>query len=388
MKTHDVIVVGGGPVGNKVASLLAKEYDVLVTEEHRVPGKPIQCAGLVSEEVLELSGVKPTILNKLYGANIFSPSGRSIEVRSKECKGVLIDRSEFDALMATKAEESGATHMYSSRFLSHGIFNNKVIAETDKTTMEASIIVGADGHNSVLSKTIENNRPAEYVRGILADVKYTADDQDLVNIRMGSETAPGFFSWEIPFGDMTRIGLCTSWDAGPPSVYLKALMKKIGLDDKAIVDKYCGRIPMGGQRRTYADHLLLAGDAACQVKPVSGGGLHPAFMSSFALAETVTEAFDENDFSEKFLSVYEKRWKRAVGKELKRGYTLRKMYTSMNDNELNRAMNAFSSESVRNMLRDTSIDRPSNLLFRMMKDPMTMMRLMPIMAKAMIRSIV
>ncbi|MCL2607533.1 MAG: NAD(P)/FAD-dependent oxidoreductase [Methanomassiliicoccaceae archaeon] len=387
MIRHDVIVVGGGPVGNRVASLLAKEYDVLVMEEHSVPGRPMQCTGLISDKVVELSGVKPTILNRLYGANVFLPNGQSIKIRSKEHKGVLIDRSEFDALMASKAEDDGAKHMYSSRFLSHSIRNGSVIAETDKTTIEASMIVGADGHNSVLARTIDNNRPLEYVRGIQADIKHRAEDQDMVNIRTGSETAPGFFSWEIPFGDMTRVGLCTSWSAGPPSVYLKALMKRTGLEDKEIVNKYCGRIPIGGQRRTYADHLLLVGDAACQVKPVSGGGLHPAFLSSYAVAETVAEAFDDNDFSEGSLSVYEKRWKRAAGKELRRGYILRKMYTTMKDNELNRAVDIFSNDDMKNVLGNADIDRPSDLLFRLMKDPKAMMRLMPIMTKAMLRSI-
>ena len=65
MPMYDVAVIGGGPAGNKVASLLSRRYDVAVIEEHGVPGRPMQCTGLVSDEVIRLSGVKPTVLNEL-----------------------------------------------------------------------------------------------------------------------------------------------------------------------------------------------------------------------------------------------------------------------------------------------------------------------------------
>ena len=381
----DVIVIGGGPAGNRTASLLAKDHDVLVIEEHNVSGDPMQCTGLVSNEVLGLSGVRPTILNKLYGANIFFPCGESISVRSDEHKAVLIDRSEFDRMIAEKAEDAGAKHMYSVKFREHSIRDGIVTAVTDGGTFTSRLIVGADGRNSKLAKSIPDNRPAEYIRGIQADIRRRADDQEMLNIRIGSKVAPGFFSWEIPFGDMMRVGLCISWDAGPPSEYLKLLMKKIGADDRDVVRKYSGIIPIGGQRRTYADNLLLVGDAACQVKPISGGGLQPALRSSYCLAETARETLASNDLSERSLSIYERRWKDEVGRELKNGYRLRKMYTSMSDEELDKVFDAANKSNIKDILNGGSIDHPSDLIVPVMKDIMTAVRLTPLMLKAAIR---
>ena len=226
---YDITVIGGGPVGNKAAALLAEEYDVLVLEDHAVTGRPVQCTGLVSDEAIELSGVRPTVLNELYGANIIFPNGKSISLRSKERKAVLIDRCELDTLMYEKAKDAGAEHMFLTKYLSHRISDNAVRITTDKGELSSVMAVGADGHNSAAARTINDNEPAEYVKGIQADIRHRTDDPEMVNIRIGS-VAPGFFSWEIPFGDMTRVGLCVSRGAGPPSEYLNALLKRAGLD--------------------------------------------------------------------------------------------------------------------------------------------------------------
>ena len=381
---RSVTVIGGGPAGSKAAALLAEEHDVLVIEEHDVSGRPVQCTGLVSGEVITSSGVKPTVLSELYGAKIFFPNGKSIETRSKERKAVLIDRYELDTLMADKAKDAGAEYAYSERFLSHRT-DGSVSVTTDRRVLETKMLIGADGQNSKLASSIENNGPAEYVNGMQYDIRHRADDQDMVNIHIGSAAAPGFFSWEIPFGDMTRVGLCVSPGHGTPAEYLKSMMKRTGLDGKRIDAAYCGRIPLGGRRRTYADNLLLIGDAAGQVKPISGGGLQPAFRSAYALAETVNEAFSKGRYDASFLSVYEKRWKRDTGKELGRGYRLRRMFTSMSDAELNKMADIAENRSIKDILSRGDIDHPSDLVLPIMMHPVAMLRLMPLIFKAMVR---
>ena len=299
---------------------------------------------------------------------------------------MLIDRAELDEMMAHKASDAGAEHRYLTKYESHSVRGGIVRTETNNGTMESKLIVGADGHNSKTARTIPDNSATEYVKGIQVDIKHRQDDQKMLSIRTGS-VAPGFFSWEIPFGDITRVGLCVSQNAGPPSGYLKALLRTAGLSGCEITGRHSGRIPLGRMRRTYAPHLMLIGDAACHVKPISGGGLQPAFRASYALAETAQEALDEHNFSENFLSVYEKRWKRDTGTELRRGYRLRKMYTSMSDGELDRIYGTVKKENITDMLSRGSIDHPSDLLFGMLMHPASMLRLAPLAIKAIVRSV-
>ncbi|MFA6803792.1 MAG: NAD(P)/FAD-dependent oxidoreductase [Candidatus Methanomethylophilaceae archaeon] len=381
----DVVVIGGGPAGSRAARLLSRDYDVTVLEDHPVSGIPVQCTGLITQRVVELSGVKPNILNELYGANVHFPNGGVISARSGRSKALLVERSDLDVRMAHAAQDAGAKYAYSERYMSHRIEDGAVkLKTTSGKVYDSTMIIGADGQNSKVSMSLDGNLPKEYVRGIQVDLKHEMDDQKMIDIYIGAEIAPGFFSWEIPFGEYTRVGLCTAWSAGPPVDYMKVLLKRTGLEGKEVVGRVCGKIPIGGRRRTYDDNMLLIGDAAGQVKPVSGGGLYPSFMAAPCLKKTVDAAFESEVFTRKRLSIYERKWKKAVGKELKRGYRLRKMYDNLSDDDLNNTYDVINREDVTRVLNDIDIDSPSDVVPIVLRNIPVAMRMLPILLRSLI----
>lgn len=376
------VVIGGGPAGSKAAELLAKDRDVLVFEEHAESGTPMGCAGLVTDKVLEMSGVRPDILNKLYGANVFFPDGRKVSVRSKWPKANVIDRADLDRKMAEKANDAGAEYRFNEKYRSHTISDRVTIDSTNGTT-ECSLLIGADGHSSRVAKTLGiDNSPREYVRGFQMDLRKKYDEEDMINIRLGSKVAPGFFSWELPFGDFVRVGMCTSWSAGPPVNYMQPLLKAAGLESASVIKKYSGKIPLGGRPRSYGERLMLIGDAAGQVKPISGGGLYPAFRSAEALKNMANIVFETNDFSAKNMFQYEEEWKTDLGKEMKNGYRLRRAYVKFTDDDLDRAGKVASRESVRSVLDEIDLDSPSSVVSQVGKGDI--MRLIPVLLRALL----
>ncbi len=363
----DVVIVGGGPAGSKTAAALAKDHEVIVLEEHDRIGEPVQCAGLITENSIEMSGVRPDILNKFTGANVIFPNGKVVTVQSSNVKAVMIDRTDFDRKLADSAIDAGAQYKLSTKYLGHSVKDGKVSISTSTGDIEFKLIIGADGHSSKVAMSVPDNGPKEYIRGIEYDIKHRMDVQDVINIRIGSDYAPGLFSWEAPFGDYTRVGLCSTWSAGLPIDFLKNVLKKSGLEDCEVVRKYCGKVPIGRRRRMYSDNMMLIGDAASHVKPVSAGGIYPALMSVPFLCQTAEEAFASGDFSEKTLSKYEKRWYPAVGKELDRSYKLRRAYVLFNDDDMNKIYPYMAKRSVNEALNTVDIDRPSisaSLAFR------------------------
>ena len=358
------------------AAALARTHDVVVLEEHPSSGQPVQCAGLITDDVISMSGVRPDILNTLHGAEVVFPDGNTVEVRSDWPKARVVDRGQLDSLMADAAMDAGVEYRYNTRYLSHSVTDH-VEVETGDGVVESRAIVGADGHSSRVASSLGDNLPREYVRGIQADVSVRMERQDLFRIHLGSRFAPGFFTWEIPCGDFTRVGLCTSWSAGPPYHHLMDLLHHIGASDR-IIRMYSGKIPLGGRRTIHGDRCLLIGDAGCMVKPVSGGGLYPAFQSVPILRDVLTDALDRDTLDEHALSGYDRIWYQKVGRELDRAYRLRSMFVRLDDDDLSCAGRYASREKVRSALDELSLDHPSDVVGGIMKHPSNILAAIPL----------
>ena len=119
-------------------------------------------------------------------------------------------------------------------------------------------------------------------------------------------------------------------------------------------------------------------DAACQVKPVSGGGLYPAFKAAPHLAETLSSALASDNLSASALSGYEKACDREFGSELRNGYRLRRMFVKMDDSELARAREFAARPDVRSELDQLDMDNPSLVVRRIMHHPKDVLAAIPL----------
>ena len=382
----DIVVVGGGPAGSMSAAMLAKAHDVVVLEDHNVSGTPLQCTGLVSPDVVKMSGVNPTVLNSFSKLNVHFPDGFIYPVDCKSERAVLLDRSGLDRLLAEKAMDAGAEFRYSDRCISCKVSKDSVTTVTESgKEYDSQIVIGADGHNSMVRRMVCSEPPRMQVRGIQLDVKHTFDDQDAIDVWLGSNIAPGFFAWTVPYEDTVRIGLCTEWSCGIPADFLQTFLRKAGLSESKVIQRSSGKVPIGLQSRTYSDRLLLLGDSAGQVKPISGGGLYPMMASAPYLAQVVEGAFSENDFSARYLSRYQKLWKKEIGSELKHGFTLRRMYNNLRDDELDGIRRVIDTPFVHDLASTATIDNPSSMVLKALRNIPMAMRLMPYLFKGLFR---
>lgn len=379
---NDVAVIGGGPAGSRAAALLARDHDVVVVEEHPRPGLPMQCAGLVTDEVVKLSGVRPDVLSTILGAEVVFPDGSALTVRSDRPIARAIDRTDLDSKLADSAVAAGAEFMTSTKYRSHSV-SDSVRIDTSSGEVRSRLIVGADGHSSKVAASIPDNAPREYLRGIQADVAVRMEHQDMFRVRLGHDLAPGFFTWEIPCGDYTRVGLCTSWSAGPPMDHLRKLLSINGYEDK-VIGMHSGKIPVGGRRRIVSDRLMLIGDAACQVKPVSGGGLFPGLTAAPLLAEKASEALESDDLSGRNLGGYAIKCEKAFGSELRNGYRLRRMFVRMSDDDLDAAGRFASRDDVRILLDGIDIDHPSKVVGGLLRHPGAMFAAVPVIMRCLV----
>jgi len=374
---HDVIVVGAGPAGSLAARRLSeKKYEVLVLEEHESPGIPQHCTGLVSEETIKMSGVRPVEYSTLYGAHVVFPNGESLEIRSDKPKAKMIDRVDLEVKMAEAAQDAGADYCFNERYNGHTV-GDAVVVDTSVRPHRGKIIIGADGVNSQVAMSLGDNKPKEYIRGIQADVDYKMDDQEMLNLYLGNKVAPGFFAWAIPCGEFTRIGLCSTWSAGPPSEYLSDILVQMGFHDK-VLRVHSGKIPLGIRPFLCGDRCLLNGDAAGFVKPLSGGGLYPTFRANTHLVNTITNGLDSDALYSRDLSEYTRACMEDFGRELDHSYQLRKRYKKLTDNDFNRFYDYIMKNDLVPFVQEIDIDHPSEVIKKVLKSPSRLLSAIPL----------
>jgi flavin-dependent dehydrogenase len=129
-----------------------------------------------------------------------------------------------------------------------------------------------------------------------------------------------FFIWVIPEGDnIIRVGVISENARRDLAQFIKGFKIK-----GEIVGKLAGMIPVG-LTKNYYKNIALVGDAAVQVKPLTGGGIFYGLKS----AELLAECIRDNRLDE-----YDRRLKRKFGKEIKFALKARKFYEEINEKEL------------------------------------------------------
>ncbi len=365
----DITVVGAGPAGTLSAKYLAASgREVVVLEEHNQSGLPLHCAGVVSPTVIQNLEVRPNIYGSITSADVILPDGSKIETSKKVPYAFMIDRCDLDSKLADRALAAGAEIQYGVHCKKFTVGQDKVVVQTNKEDYSSDLLVGADGQSSLIAASIGSNQVEFNLLGLQVDLKLRPEYMDKMILRLGNNLAPGFFSWQLPIDDeTTRIGLAIRPECGSPAEYLANLLRNLGYQDAERLSAYAGKIPMGGRRVTYADRILLVGDAAGQVKPVSGGGLYPITKVVPILKDTVDHAYSINVFSSSVLALYERGWKREIGKSLSNGMKLRRYYDRLSDENLNTIGHLFSREDVVAELSNIDIDDPGNVVKPIMR---------------------
>jgi digeranylgeranylglycerophospholipid reductase len=133
-----------------------------------------------------------------------------------------------------------------------------------------------------------------------------------------------------------------------------------------------GAVPVANPVETVRDNLLLVGDAARHVDPITGGGLTHCLEGGKIAGEIIGNAVRKKDFTQDFLSEYEKRWKEAFGQKIKRNYIVKEILLGMNDKTFNKI-----AHSLQEMVFD-EISTYALIKAVVKKHPTLMMKLAPL----------
>ena len=334
---YDVAIVGAGPAGATCAWYLAKQdIRVLLLDKAKFPRDKF-CGDAViprAQRHLERMGVLDQLIEA--GECLFTTSGGFVSPAGVEC---LSDSSEnpsgtplsvkriiMDERIVRAAQGAGA-ELVEEFGVDKVVFDDRAASwsvHSGSRRFQSRTLVLADGAHSKLARSlgiVKDNPQAICSRAFIDGGTHSFDTDGVCY--MERDLLPGYAAIFRHPNDV--LNYCAYIIPGGKAVPSDLKDVHHGLLEKnSILRKHLGTgyeiepmkgawLRLGGIPKSYADNLLIIGDAAGHIDPLTGEGIQFAMEGAEKAAETLIHAFRVGRFDEQFLSAYQDAWHKEFG---------------------------------------------------------------------------
>ncbi len=352
----DLVVVGSGPAGSRLAARVAEAgLRTLLVEEHDQVGTPVHCTGIVGEEMLHRYAVPEAVCAAhLERFDVLSPAGRRF--RLPGVQAWLVDRQGLDRSLASRAVQAGAELLLGTPVEAIRPVAQHLEVAMGERRVSTRLAVLATGAMSTLPQTCGLKPPPAFYQ--TAQLRAELSGLSGAEVHLGQAITPGSFAYAVPVpGEMPRLGLITRTGAWRAMRGFLDRLEKAGRLGRVAGKATCRRIPMGVSPRSVRGRILAVGDAAGQAKTTTGGGIYFGMMCADLLADTILEARLDGDFCLSRLAGYDRLWKKRFRIELRAGHLVRRLFEHIDDRELEELVGILEEPEVRGLLaREADFD--------------------------------
>lgn len=345
---YDIIVVGAGPAGLSAAEYAAKNgVKVLVLERSKEIGYPIHTSGGSWIKELQELGIPERLYHSIYTTDFVLGKHKN-DFSYEKPQACILDIRGLYQYLAECAALKGADIVVDATVIEPVIEDNAVkgveaLIHGKKRKLYSKIVIDASGFSSIIANKI-GLRKKFHSFGIGAEYELISKnwDQSKVTFILGSRIAPSGYGWIFPTGgNRVRIGTGVIFpnSSKNPTILLDRFLES----NDAIIDElkpfsrieyHRGIVPnVGVVEKTAGNGIITVGDSACQVSGIAGEGIRYAIDIGRMAGKIVNESILKEDYSEKFLSAYDRLWRNKYEKIFKISYELNKRLRNYNDDD-------------------------------------------------------
>jgi len=352
-------------------------HTVLLERDTSAGRKP--CAEGILSEVLEDAEVSPQsefAAHRITGAYLYPPDEKKrVRVGGD---GYILDKPAFLTSLAARAGAAGAELAYGTRIDRVSREDGYVVAEGSRNTqpfsLRSKVIVGCDGTGSILARQFFPRRNYAVIAAFQYDmVDCQLEDESSLEIFIGHKKAPAGYLWIFPKGKGTAnvgIGLKGSGAKLLLDKFLQDHPKVFG--NAEIERSQAAPVPVGGEIEEYVTaNMMLCGDAAGQVIPLTGAGIHTSLVAGKIAGEVAGKAAREGDVGSKRLSEYKERFDALWGEKISNSLRALESFERFSDDELNIITDFLEGQDLVDMAHGFS---PSKAVGLMLRHPILAMK--------------
>ncbi|PWT74682.1 MAG: NAD(P)/FAD-dependent oxidoreductase [Proteobacteria bacterium] len=289
---EDVVVIGAGFAGLACAQSAARRgLRVMVLERKPAIGSRVHTTGLLVKEAAEDWEVPARLTRKIHGVRLYAPSLAHIDLDSPGYYFLATDTSALLRWFAREAQRTGAVIIPGRPYA--GAYREANTVTLVDSPLRCRYLVGADGPRSAVARDFGLGTNREVLSGIEVELQGVRGvDEDRLHCFLDSELAPGYLGWVVPgVGGITQIGLACRRPFHPNlRVFRRKLESLFDFSQAEVVGRRGGLIPVSGTVHPFGTQgVILAGDAAGLVSPLTAGGIHSALESGWRTGHAIAD---------------------------------------------------------------------------------------------------
>ena len=338
---YDVIVMGGGPAGSTIASILSREgRKVVLFEKERFPRHHIGESLMTDtyftfERMGLLEKLKSSPFVRKYSVQFANPAGKESRpfyffeaLHHESAVTWQVTRAQFDLMLIEHAADQGAD-VYQETLVKRVLFDGdraygvEALVNGELVKFEAPVVVDATGQSAMLSNKFGwRVRDPKLKKAVLYSYFKGAHREPDLNggatlVLRTPKGSNGWF-WYIPLeNDITSVGVVADPEylvKGRGQDLAKIFHEEIEkvescrrrIGNATRVDKIYSILDYSYRSTNFAgDGFILIGDAYGFLDPIYSSGVLLALKMAELAADSIHDAFKNNDFSAARLGQYQ-----------------------------------------------------------------------------------
>jgi flavin-dependent dehydrogenase len=250
---------------------------------------------------------------------------------------MMVLRKDFDHGLLNLATQAGAVFQGEKSVVDVVVQKEKVsVMLDDGHTIETKMVVGCDGMRSIVAEKTNLCKKLEVLCVSLVQEQPLSTKQmtsfftkkRLIHLFIKAQGIAGY-GWVFPKKNCVNVGIGEFQSAiskAKPKIPLKetyeafiTMLKeqKILPQDFPIENLKGATLPIFPLENTSGERVLICGDAAGFINPITGEGIYYAMVSGSIAASVITDGLKADDLHSRFLSRYQTLWDKDFGKDLK-----------------------------------------------------------------------
>lgn len=293
MNKTDVVIAGGGFAGLACArALAARGMGVTVLERKKEPGIGMHTTGIIVKECADEFSLPAPLVRKVTDVRLYAPSLKHIDLKSPDYFFLTTDTPALMRHLSHEASQAGANILYDTPYQSGTCDKKNPDAITVNGGWRCRFLIGADGPRSKVADDFSLGQNKAFLLGAEAEYeRLPLDNPNAFYCFLDQRLAHGYLGWVIPGVGVAQVGLAQRLPARPDiDAFVGRMRGVFDFSAAKVVARRGGLIPVGGLVQPFSrDNVLLLGDAAGIVSPLTAGGIHTALHYGKILGEAIAD---------------------------------------------------------------------------------------------------